>query len=421
MFSSTASPSLASGFTVNGNLLLQKNLDLNGKTITLGSNATLVEGAYRLYGSGGSITTTRSLSNLSGQNVAGLGAVITTAANMGSTVITRTHASQSSVLGGKSVLRNYQITPQNNTGLNATLVYNYHTGELNGIAETQLALHKSLDAGSSFTYQGGVVDDSSNSITLTGIGSFGLWTAGLGCINPTNGGTIGSAQTICSGRTPTGITQTVAPAGTVAGTLQYKWQISVTSASTGFFDITGATSSAYQPGALTQTSWYKRLVKVDCESNWLESNVVQVTVNQPSFVAPAFHVSDLQATGINIKWYAASTGGSALASNTVISNGTTYYASQTVNGVESASRLSVTVSIDQTPCAPTGAPTQSFSLGSTVANLVASGSDIRWYTSASGGTYLDTSAILKGGIYYATQTVNCTESANRLAVVVIVN
>ena len=279
LFSLTASPSLGSGFTVNGNLILQKNLDLNGQTITLGSNATLIEGAYRLYGSNGSVTTTRSLSNISSQNVAGLGAIITSAANLGNTVITRTHASQSNILGGKSILRTYLISPQNNTGLNATLVYNYLTDELNDISEALLALHKSADAGSTFTYQGGTVNIANNTITLTGIDGFSLWTAASGCVNPTNGGIIGNAQTICTGSTPAMLTETTSPTGTIAGTLQYQWQSSTTSAVADFVDISGATSSTCQPDVLTQTTWYKRLVKVDCETNWLESNVVEVTVN----------------------------------------------------------------------------------------------------------------------------------------------
>ncbi|MGD9700688.1 LamG domain-containing protein [Acinetobacter sp.] len=279
LFSSGASPTLGSDFTVNGKLLLQKNLDLNGKTINLGANATLSEGDYRIYGTTGEITTTRSLSGITSQNVGGLGAVITTAANMGSTTIKRAHSSQAQVTGGKSMLRTYQINPQNNTGLSATLVYNYHSDELNGISEAQLALHKSTDAGATFIWQGGTTNAANNTLTLTGIGSFSLWTAGLNCNNPTNGGIIGNAQTICTGSTPAMLTETTSPTGTIAGTLQYQWQSSTTSAVAGFADISGATSSTCQPDVLTQTTWYKRLVKVDCETNWLESNVVEVTVN----------------------------------------------------------------------------------------------------------------------------------------------
>ena len=57
-------------------------------------------------------------------------------------------------------------------------------------------------------------------------------------------------------------------------------------------------------------------------------------------------VADLTATGTNIQWYSAITGGIALPSTTTLVNGTTYYASQTVNGCESSNRLAVTVSLN---------------------------------------------------------------------------
>lgn len=55
-------------------------------------------------------------------------------------------------------------------------------------------------------------------------------------------------------------------------------------------------------------------------------------------------VASLVATGTVVKWYAAATGGTALAATTPLVNGTTYYASQTV-GCESTTRTAVTVTI----------------------------------------------------------------------------
>ena len=63
-------------------------------------------------------------------------------------------------------------------------------------------------------------------------------------------------------------------------------------------------------------------------------------------------VSQLSATGTAIQWYAAPTGGTPLASNTVMVNGTTYYATQTVNGLESTNRLAVTITLNNIPAAP---------------------------------------------------------------------
>ncbi len=60
-------------------------------------------------------------------------------------------------------------------------------------------------------------------------------------------------------------------------------------------------------------------------------------------------VSDIKALGTDIKWYASRTGGTSLTSSTTLVNGTTYYASQTVGGCESLSRLGVTITIFDLP------------------------------------------------------------------------
>lgn len=62
-------------------------------------------------------------------------------------------------------------------------------------------------------------------------------------------------------------------------------------------------------------------------------------------------ISQLTATGTAIQWYVTQTGGAPLAANTALVSGTTYYASQTVNGVESTSRLAVSVTLTTVPTA----------------------------------------------------------------------
>jgi hypothetical protein len=65
-------------------------------------------------------------------------------------------------------------------------------------------------------------------------------------------------------------------------------------------------------------------------------------------------LSQLSATGTAIQWYANATGGTPLNGTSVLNNGTTYYASQTVGGVESTNRLAVTVTINTAPSSPAG-------------------------------------------------------------------
>lgn len=131
-------------------------------------------------------------------------------------------------------------------------------------------------------------------------------------------------------------------------------------------------------------------------------------------------ILDLLVTGTEIKWYSVATGGTALASTTTLVNGTTYYGSQTVNGLESTSRLAVTVNITNT-AAPTGNTTQTLATGSTLSNIIVTGTAIQWYTTATGGTPLtNTTPLVNGGVYYASQTVNSCESPSRLMITVTI-
>ena len=78
-------------------------------------------------------------------------------------------------------------------------------------------------------------------------------------INTLNVGTLSANQTICNGGNPTAFT--VVTAATSAGSISYQWQVSTTSATAGFFDITNETNATYDvPVGLTATSYYKRIV-----------------------------------------------------------------------------------------------------------------------------------------------------------------
>jgi hypothetical protein len=135
-------------------------------------------------------------------------------------------------------------------------------------------------------------------------------------------------------------------------------------------------------------------------------------------------VADLTATGSNIKWYDAASGGNLLAGTTALVNGNHYFASQTTTGCESVTRLDVTVVVNTTPDAPTGNATQTFCSASnpTVADLTATGSGIKWYDASSGGNLLaGTIALVNGNHYFASQTTTGCESVTRLDVTVVIN
>jgi hypothetical protein len=102
------------------------------------------------------------------------------------------------------------------------------------------------------------------------------------CINPTNGGTIAAAQSGAAPFNPAAFTSTTDASG-ASGTLEYKWQSSTTDSSSGFSDIASSNSATYDPGALSQTTWFKRLARVSCQADWtgaVQSNVLKVTVSK---------------------------------------------------------------------------------------------------------------------------------------------
>ncbi|MET3022554.1 hypothetical protein, partial [Flavobacterium hydatis] len=115
-----------------------------------------------------------------------------------------------------------------------------------------------------------------------------------------------------------------------------------------------------------------------CESASRLDVIANVTItaaptgNATQSFCSASTIANLTATGSTINWYAASTGGMPLATTTPLVSGTHYYASQTVFGCESASRLDVIANVTIT-AAPTGNATQSFCSASTIANLTATG------------------------------------------------
>lgn len=170
---------LSGPVTVNGTLAVNNgDLLLNGNDVTIGPGGVLAETPGNTAGGpSGVITTTRTLLAPSGSDIAGLGVEITSSANLGSTTITRGHSAQTNG-ANNSIYRYFDISPANNSGLDATLVFKYDESELNSIAESNLILFKSTDAGTSWSGMGGIVNSLTNSITLSGIESFSRWTAG---------------------------------------------------------------------------------------------------------------------------------------------------------------------------------------------------------------------------------------------------
>lgn len=219
-----------------------------------------------------------------------------------------------------------------------------------------------------------------------------------------------ATQFFCSG------TPTIADLVTSPGAAALNWYTS----------STGGTQLPTSTPLTDGQSYFAAELYVGCESDRFEvvaeigtapaaptGNATQVFC---SSAGVTYAIQDLVATGSSIQWYYTEIGGTPIDPQEILGNGSTYYATQTLNGCESEDRLEVVVQFNSTPI-PTGALSQTFCSqdSPTVSDLVATGTSIVWYDSNSGGTILSESTpLVDGTIYYASQTLNGCPSENRL-------
>jgi hypothetical protein len=239
-----------------------------------------------------------------------------------------------------------------------------------------------------------------------------------GGYTPTGGGiwdgtnNISAVLTVNDVTAPTASSQSFCNSATVADLVATGTALQWYTASTGGTSLTSTTP-------LVSGDYYVSQTINSCESI---RTMVSVTINvtsAPTASSQSFcnsaTVGDLVATGTALQWYAASTGGTALASTTPLVSGD-YYVSQTLNSCESSrTMVSVTVNVTSAPTASS----QSFCNGATVADLVAAGTALQWYTMSTGGTALADTTTLVSGDYYVSQTLNSCESPRTLVTVSI--
>ncbi len=148
---SAATATLQSDVSVVNNVVFQNGLlDLNGHNLLLSPAGLLVgenEFNHVTGPSGGYVSITVPLNAPSSANPGNLGALISSAKNMGSVVVQRGHNSQTKQGSGKSILRYYNIQPSINTGLNAVFRFTYLDAELNGLTESSLNMWRSTNGG----------------------------------------------------------------------------------------------------------------------------------------------------------------------------------------------------------------------------------------------------------------------------------
>ena len=261
-----------------------------------------------------------------------------------------------------------------------------------------------LSSGKVIASNGGL-DFFDNSVSPTAIPNRGAY-QGAAIVTTTPAPTA-NAQSFCALLNPT-------VANLVATGTALKWYANA---------IGGAVLATNTP--LATTTYYVSQTLSTIESSRTAVVVTLNTTNPPSANAQVFcalpnpTIASLVADGTALKWYTTLTGGSVLATSTILNTGT-YYVSQTLNSCESTrTAVAVTKNSTATPIASA----QSFCAlsGPTVASLVATGVALKWYSVATGGSVLETSTVLIAAPYYVSQTLNSCESPRTAVIVTLTN
>ncbi|UPT71532.1 MAG: T9SS type A sorting domain-containing protein [Flavobacterium sp. JAD_PAG50586_2] len=193
-----------------------------------------------------------------------------------------------------------------------------------------------------------------------------------------------------------------------------------------------ATGTSFSPSISNTTTYYVEATNGTCTST--RTAVIatidvaeSITSTTPGNRCDTGSVTlSAVATGGTLNWYSVPTGGSILGTGASfvtpsLSSSTTYYVAVT-NGTCTSARIAVVASVNGL-AAPTGNANQSFCTSGNVGSIVTtSGTNIVWYTAATGGTVVPNStALVSGTTYYASQNNGTCESATRLGVTVTLN
>jgi large repetitive protein len=209
-----------------------------------------------------------------------------------------------------------------------------------------------------------------------------------------------------------------------------KGKITITSSANEYSFDNGLTWSTSNISPFLIPNSYNLKVKntLGCVSNLSVATIIPFTnfTNPPTLMTPQYFciqntntINSISITGQNVKWYDAPTNGNLLSNTTLLQDGLTYYASQTINNCESL-RVPIIIQIQNTN-APTANLNQSFctTQNATLNDIVITGTVIKWYANSASTSTLPTTTVLLDGItYYATQTVNGCESITRQAVTI---
>ena len=171
---------LAVDISVDNNLTMSSgDFDLQNSTIDLGNNGTIIsETETNRIKVGdpssniGTITSTKTINNVSNFNPANLGVKITTNQNLGTITIVRGHLIQTGSYNGTtsfSIARYYEIPNIGKLDAAENLIMHYWDAELNGLTESQLEGFHWVTEGSSSSWWTSLdgTEDTGNNIFTT--------------------------------------------------------------------------------------------------------------------------------------------------------------------------------------------------------------------------------------------------------------
>jgi gliding motility-associated-like protein len=270
-----------------------------------------------------------------------------------------------------------------------------------------------------------------NTYTITGVDAAGCQATYAFAINaPTGCNTPTTAPiSYCQNATAVPLTATLVGTGT-----NLTW----------YTALTGGTPLASAPTPSTATvgptTYYVTQFNGAIESSPRTPLVVNVLAlpTAPTVTSPVFYCQNatavpLTATGTNLLWYTGAIGGTGSATAptpiTTALGSTNYYVSQTSGTTPACEgpRAQITVTINPIPAAPVVTTPVLYCQNATATALTATGTNLLWYTGATGGTGSPTAftppTTAPGSItYYVSQSSNTTPACEspRAGIVVTV-
>ena len=228
------------------------------------------------------------------------------------------------------------------------------------------------------------------------------------------------------------------PFGGGSGTFVYTW-LSSTDGNE-FNEIAGAKSASYNPGMLTETTYFRRVVtKGNCNSN--ASNVIVITVNKNPVVSLVSSASicgtgrgslEVSSTGATFKWFETSTSTTVLGTGAVyttpaLTGSATYYAQATLNNC-SSDRFAVSATVKTLPTVVSTTGGSTCGIGNVTVSAVPSAGTIVWYSALTEGALLGTGNSLEltqvsfnSSVYAEAQNEGCISAERSIVNVELKN